>query len=318
MNIFKKAFPGGDIKVKGMMSWGTYKGFHVSAQQNAQTYAFNVKITYHKDGGESAVFELKEHLNELFGRIKAEQKQLADYIVEDNVIKFTVNSAGLAATTAKKINSNVEQIIALLQAEGCDSGCEQCGSQHSVHSFNVNNTVFELCDSCRNQLEQDMEKDSKEAKSQKSNLIPGIVGAVAGSVLGVVLWVLIYQLGYIAGIAGMAIMLLGMMGYKKLGGALDTKGVIISFVIALVMVFEACHISWTIEAMKAYHEYLHVDMDFFYMYQRLFSVLEKLDITSDFIKELVIGYGLSLLAGISPIIAAFKESRGSYKIKQLN
>ncbi len=317
MNILKKAFQGGDVKVKGMMAWGTYKGFHVTAQQNANTYAFQLKITYYKEGGEDALLTLKEHINELFGRIKAEQKQLADYTVEDNVIHFTVNSAGLASATAKKINSNVEQIIALLQAEGCKSGCEQCGSESSVHVYNTNNILFTLCDNCRSHLEQDMESARDEVKNQKSNVVLGILGAVGGSVLGVVLWVLIYQLGYIAGIAGAAIMLLGMFGYKKFGGALDTKGVIISVVIALVMVFEACHISWTIEAIKAYHEYLRVDMDFFYMYQRLFSVLEKLDVVSDFIGELVVGYGLSLLVCISPIIAAFKESRGSYKIKQL-
>lgn len=317
MNIFKKAFQGGDIKVKGLMAWGTYKGFHVAAEQNAQTYAFNVRITYHKEGSENDALMLKDHLNELFGRIKAEQKQLADYIVEDNVIKFTVNSAGLAAATAKKINSNADQIIALLQAEGCGSGCEQCGSEYSVHIYNVNNTARYLCDNCKQQLEQDMESARDEVKNQKSNVVLGIVGAVGGSLLGVVLWVLIYQLGYIAGIAGAAIMLLGMFGYRKFGGVLDTKGVIISVVIALVMVFEASHISWTIEAMKAYHEYLQIDMDFFYMYRRLFSILEKLDVTSDFIGELVIGYGLSLLVGISPIIAAFRESRGGYKMKLL-
>lgn len=317
MNIFKKIFQGGDIKVKGLIAWGTYKGFHVMAQQNAHTYAFNVKITYSKEGDENTVLMVKEHINEQFGRIKAEQKQLADYIVEDNVINFTVSSAGLASATAKKVSSDVEQIIGILQAEGCGSGCEQCGSEYSAHHYSVNNTVMHLCDSCKSRLEQDMELARDEIKKQKSNVVLGIVGAVGGSLLGVVLWVLIYQLGYIAGIAGAAIMLLGMFGYRKLGGVLDTKGVIISVVIALIMVFEACHISWTIEAIKAYHKYLSVDMNFFYMYQRLFSVLEKLDVTADFIGELVIGYMLSLLVCISPIIAAFKESRGSCKMKQL-
>jgi len=317
MNIFKKMFPGGDIKTKSLMAWGTYKGFYVTAQQDARTYGFTIKITYHAENGEESVALVKERVRELFGRIKVEQKQLGDYMVEDRFIRFVENSAGLAASTAKKINANVDQIIGILQTEGCVSGCELCGNSFSVSPYNVNNAPVFLCSGCEARVEQDMAQAKDEVLSRKSNPLLGLIGAAVASLIGVALWVLIYQLGYIAGIAGAAIMLLAFWGYRKLGHAMDTKGVLISFAVGLVMVFVACHISWTIEAMKAYSEYYRVDMDFFYMYKRLFSILERLDIVSDFVTELVMGYGLSLLVAFPTVIAAFKESRGSGKIKRL-
>lgn len=317
MSVFKKMFPGGDIKAKGLMAWGTYKGFFVTAMQDARTYGFTIKITYHTESGEAGAALVKERICELFRRIGVEQKQFGDYTVENNFIRFVENSAGMAASTAKKIHENVEQIIAILQAEGCVSGCELCGNGSMVNPYNVNNAPVFLCSSCETRVEQDIENAKDEVLSRKSNPLLGVIGAIAASVLGVVLWILIYQIGYIAGIAGGAIMLFAFWGYKKLGHVMDTKGVIISFVVGMLMVFVACHVSWTIEAIKAYNEYYGFNMDFVYMSKKLFSILEKLDIMSDFFIELAMGYGLSLLVAFPTVIASFKESRGSGKIKRL-
>lgn len=316
MNIFKKMFSGGDIKTKGLIAWGTYKNFYVTARQDARTYGFTVGIAYHAES-EGGAAVIKDRIRELLMRIKAEQKQLAEFTVEDNYIQFMENSSGLAATTAKKINENLERIISILQEEGCVSGCELCGGSYSVNAYNLNGKPLHLCADCRRKVEQDMERTKEELRSQKSNPVLGILGAVAGSALGVALWVFIYQLGYIAGIAGAAIMLLAYGGYIKLGRAMDTKGAIFSLIIGLAMIFVACHISWTIEAIKAYKDVYHVNMNFFYMYRRLFSILDRMNIVADFIKELVIGYGLSLLVAFPTIISSIKESRGSSTIKQL-
>lgn len=317
MNIFKKMFPDGDIQTKGMMGWGTYKGFFVTALLDGKTNRFTVKITYHAERGAESAARIKEQVCELFRKISVEQRQLGDYVVEENYIKFVENSAGIAATTAKKIHENVEQIIAVLQTEGCVSGCELCGNSYSVNPYNVNNAPVYLCSSCGTKVEQDVENANSETLSSKSNPFLGFIGAALASVGGVVLWILIYQLGYIAGIAGGAIMLLAFFGYKKMGRAMDTKGVLISFAVGLVMVFAACHISWTIEAIKAYNEYYGFNMDFFYMSRKLFSILEKLDIMSDFFVELAMGYGLSLLVAFPTFINSFRESRGSGKVKRL-
>ena len=58
-----------------------------------------------------------------------------------------------------------------------------------------------------------MENLVTEDWEKKENLPLGLIGAVIGILLGSVLWVLIGQIGFIAGIAGYAIVFCGMKGY---------------------------------------------------------------------------------------------------------
>ena len=53
-----------------------------------------------------------------------------------------------------------------------------------------------------------------------SNAVTGIVGALVGSLLGVVVWIAIYHAGYIASIAGIAIIFCTLKGYEILGHSL--------------------------------------------------------------------------------------------------
>lgn len=57
-----------------------------------------------------------------------------------------------------------------------------------------------------------MENLVTEDWEKKENLPLGLIGAVIGILLGSVLWVLIGQIGFIAGIAGYAIVFCGMKG----------------------------------------------------------------------------------------------------------
>jgi len=66
-----------------------------------------------------------------------------------------------------------------------------------------------------------MENLVTEDWEKKENLPLGLIGAVIGILLGSVLWVLIGQIGFIAGIAGYAIVFCGMKGYALLGKELS-------------------------------------------------------------------------------------------------
>ena len=65
---------------------------------------------------------------------------------------------------------------------------------------------------------------------------------------------LIYRLGYIAGIAGAVTAICALRGYELLGGHLDRKGVIISTVMMMVMIFFANRLSWTWDAYDALND----------------------------------------------------------------
>lgn len=61
----------------------------------------------------------------------------------------------------------------------------------------------------------------------RENILLGIIGAVLGVLLGAALWVFLGRIGFIAGIAGYAIVFCGMKGYELLGGHLSKGGIIL-------------------------------------------------------------------------------------------
>ncbi|MBQ6554926.1 MAG: hypothetical protein IJR45_08340 [Firmicutes bacterium] len=73
----------------------------------------------------------------------------------------------------------------------------------------------------------------------ESNLLFGLIGALIGAVPGCVLWILIGRIGFVAGIAGYAIMVGAMFCYKKLGGEPDKKGVIVCIAITVAAILLA-------------------------------------------------------------------------------
>jgi len=161
-----------------------------------------------------------------------------------------------------------------------------------------------------NQEEYSQEQEYMEppvSKKHKSRVIPGLAGAFIGSLLGVALWVGIYELGYIAGIAGALIVVASMKGYELLGKCLDRKGVIICAILSLVMVYFANRLSWSVEGYRAFVQE-GFDVSFFDIYRGLDSLIEELEVTTEYYMDLAVGYVLFLIAGVSDVIRAFKNA----------
>lgn len=141
--------------------------------------------------------------------------------------------------------------------------------------------------------------------AEPSNVITGIIGALIGSLLGVVLWVGIYHLGYIASIAGIAIIFCSMKGYEILGRSLDKKGVIIAAIISVVMVFAANHLAWTTEVYLELKEY--GEISFWNILKGMFDFISEADIMKEYLSDLGMGYVLTLIGGISMIVKKYKQ-----------
>ncbi|MBE5958772.1 MAG: hypothetical protein E7254_07925 [Lachnospiraceae bacterium] len=134
---------------------------------------------------------------------------------------------------------------------------------------------------------------------RESNVILGTIGAIVGSLVGVAIWIVIYRLGFIAAIAGVAIIASATKGYEILGGELDKKGVIISAVVALIMVFFANYISWCMSLyfdLKSEYQISFIDI-----VKILPGIIKEAGVLGDFIKDLVIGYILTIIGGFSTI-----------------
>ena len=121
-----------------------------------------------------------------------------------------------------------------------------------------------------------------------------------------VIWFLIYQLGYIAGLAGLAIAALTIKGYELLGGKLNIAGIIICIILTIGAVFFVQNICYSYEIYDFYKG--TYDITIFDAYKALPDFLENMsELKAAFIKDLVIGYLLTAVASASIFYTAFKS-----------
>lgn len=149
----------------------------------------------------------------------------------------------------------------------------------------------------------------KENAPQKANFFLGLIGALAGSLLGAALWIAIGFTGFIAGIAGFAMLKFALIGYQKLGGRLDKKGAVLCLLIAAAMIPTANVLECVIAFCRVFFEYDAGVDTIQYVVMNFGELMTDSEMWPDFWKNLVIGYGLSIWAsyGLIGSILSYKE-----------
>lgn len=154
----------------------------------------------------------------------------------------------------------------------------------------------------------DVEVDhAQDTEKTGSNVILGILGAILGALIGSVIWIIIGKLGFIAGIAGYFMMYFAIRGYRMLSGFLDKKGQIIAVVIAFLMIFAANYTQYVMEYLKYYYNNQYTIRNLMDAYKTLPDLLQSADIWGDFIKDLVVGYLLSIWASFGILRSIFTK-----------
>ena len=67
------------------------------------------------------------------------------------------------------------------------------------------------------------------------NVLAGLVGAFLFSLAGAAVWVVLDRIGIMAGLSGLVGVVCALQGYRIFGGKLSKKGVVLSFIIALLV-----------------------------------------------------------------------------------
>lgn len=289
---------------------GTFRGFHVLV--SFQNPSYIVKI--------NAVSENPEHLPMLQAFLQEHQKAtklLNNINATAQCVTLTIGAPSLAKKLPEVLNLSIIPVVNWLVENGYSSGCAICGDTMVQSScYSVNGTYHYICDTCAQQVSNSLQEKQQSICSQKSQLLPGIIGAFLGSLIGVIVWVLIYKLGYIASLAGFISAICAFKGYELLGKCLDKRGVIISVIMAFVMIFFANQIAWAWELYDVFTEYGY-GYSFFDCYKILMPFISENGLTGDFITELIIGYGLTVLGCFKTVISTFKNSTGSYSVKKM-
>lgn len=101
----------------------------------------------------------------------------------------------------------------------------------------------------RNDEEMKMEYDYAQTVSVpqeeiKENVFLGIIGAFVGSLIGAICIVLLGQFGYIASICGVVMGVCALKGYALLGKRMSVKGLVISIILMIIMVYLSNMVSY--------------------------------------------------------------------------
>lgn len=145
----------------------------------------------------------------------------------------------------------------------------------------------------------------------RSNPLLGTIGAILGAALGGVIWIIIGKFGFIAGIAGFAMMYFAIKGYRILSGGLDKKGQIISLITAFLMIFIANYTLYAIEYCDYYYSGTYSFTNIINSYSKLYNFLSFAKAWPDFLKDLAIGYALSIWSGFGIIRTVLSKNVSS-------
>lgn len=207
----------------------------------------------------------------------------------------------------EKNKSALDELTGFLHQNGYENCCQSCGTPEDIAAYSINGTGRLFCPVCFHQQVDLLEHQRTQKAQIKSSPILGAVGALLGSLVGVIAIVLISQLGYVAAISGIIMGVCTLFGYDKLGKRLDGKGVVISFIIMLLMVFFAENLNWAIEISKVFEANI---FDSFRAIPELIQA-EAIELSA-YSSGLIILYLFTLLGAVPSVYRAFKQRHNLY------
>jgi hypothetical protein len=152
-------------------------------------------------------------------------------------------------------------------------------------------------------------------KSQKNNIIAGTVGAFLGSLIGVTLWVVVGLAGYIAAICGLVLSICTIKGYQLFGGKLDKKGMFITILITILMIFASQYLLLSFEV---YNEFkVDYGITIFQAIKSIPEFLQEAEVKRSFLADLGVGYLLTLVCTVSQFRISYKQANFKFKAEEL-
>ena len=225
---------------------GTYHKAERVASGNKDGYSFVVGRSGMYADAMYLKFSVAKDKIRLTDDVINEIRSLSSDIMNINVPNFEatvyIKPKNDLDSQVTSIEDILNKIVEYFKNHNIENVDEITGSAGSTFACNVYGRIQLISENTFNTKKSEATNNTEE----KNNFILGIVGAIAGSILGSILIVAIGQLGFVATISGLAMGLATLAGYKKLGGKIDKKGIIISIVIMLIMTYLASRLNCAI------------------------------------------------------------------------
>lgn len=272
---------------------GVANGYHVTLAINTITYQLSFSV---RANGMLPTAEVLKELTDGSDAVK-------NAVMEGNRLVVSVKGAMKNALT-KNIVDALNSVTEKLKQYGYVDVCEYCGAaRQDIAPYNIGGKIYQTCPDCISTATATVNAQIEQRKANEKVGL-GIVGAILGSLIGVLVIVLIGQLGYVAVAGGLVMGFTTLKGYELLAKNMSNKGIIISSIIMLIMVYVAERIEWAIEVFKVYSDE-HISILEAFLYTP--EVIRYSDATGQFIGSLVMLY-IFTAVGVFGVIRATARS----------
>ena len=210
-------------------------------------------------------------------------------------LTVTTKANILIKKALETVKQALNETLYYLGSNGFTDCCQSCGRPDGVYSFSVAGGPAHLCGPCYEAAARQLAQTRSIEEQKPENPVAGAVGALLGSLVGALAIILISRLGFVAAISGVIMAVTTLKGYELLGGKLSTKGMIISAVLMVVMVYLANRADW---AISVYQEFKSYGADFFQCFRIVPELLKDADLTGRYIGSLVLVYLFTALGAV--------------------
>ena len=221
--------------------YGYYNGYTVDVSIDGRSSQYCIRTAVRTADGAGP------DQNLLKARVK-ECKEVLNCQVSGRQAVFPVRSSVKAEAYAENIRTALGFVTAILQQSGYIGCCQRCGQTLPTEVCSVGGSKAILCQSCFQAVKNESFQRQQIQAAKKENVVGGVVGALLGSLIGAAAIILISRLGFVAAVSGLIMGVCTLKGYEMLGGKLTKKGVVISVIIMLLMVYVADRFDWAIMA----------------------------------------------------------------------
>ena len=197
-----------------------------------------------------------------------------------NMVSVYVLSRGVE--DKENLTNAMSALVSKCSEYGLHNCCAHCKNETVLHAAAVDQTPLMLCDNCLSQ-------------------VMGRVGVLLGSVL----WIVIGQIGFIAGIAGFAIVFGGMKGYELLGGRLSKAGIVICVLLSLLTIIGAEFASIVIALYQELSKLYAVTIQDVVAW--IPDLMKEPEVAGGVAKDLIVGYALAIWASFANVKSAWRQ-----------
>lgn len=294
---------------------GYFEGYTTVVKHYTSSSNLGVVLSV-KKGTQDSSQEIITFLNNLKNEYKNYIK-VATY--NQHKISIIAYQPYLTNKSLAKLKDVLTELTNYLKLNNYTNCCGFCDEEINISSYLVNEECYLLCNNCFNKLINELDVQKHNIKNKKSNLLTGMVGAFLGSLIGVIVWVIIYQLGYIAALGGIAIVICAIKGYTIFDKNITKASIFLIILLSIIMIFFAETVSMAIEFHKVYasaSEYQITYIDAFKSIPRLID--KSTEIATAFWTDIAIGVFLTIVGSARYVIRAFKNVTGSYSAKKIS